>query len=158
MKKAKAEVETACDRLRAFIITRSRDLAQARTNCEFFNGLSLSPGAEAVNAFIEKLIGTEVGDSGRLPQDAAVIPSRMPGSRRRRRQKQVPIPPGFGDALEKAMNTRRHTLEKASSVMGLDPKTIVKLLNEDGQVHLATLDQASEYTRTTPGLKLSFSG
>jgi hypothetical protein len=65
--------------------------------------------------------------------------------------KRVSIPRGFGAQLSEAMRTRGHGYQRACGDMGgMDPKTLRKMLKEQGAVHLETLNEAYRYIGETP--------
>jgi hypothetical protein len=147
-RQAKVAIEVACNKMRPHIITLSPDMREARENFEFFDLLASScvRNFEAITAMAEKLIGPGLihqNNDRPLGRDA---PSRPSGG-----GEKEPIPNGFGEQLLGAMKSRAHGYEKACSHMeGMDPKTLRKMLKEEGTVHRSTLSRASEYIRKTP--------
>lgn len=141
--RTKAEIASACDGMRPHIITLARNIREARENFDFFERLSSSPvrNGDAIIALVVRLIGpgplpTEIEQSAR---EDDVSPAGCAC-------KSVPIPKGLGTELRQAMRVRGHTFAAASSCMqGMDPKTLRRLVRENGSVHLDTINRAREY-------------
>lgn len=142
---AEGAIVAACAEMRPHIITLSPDMREARDNLEFFDRLASSPvrNTETIIALVAKLIEPRI-----IVQNIARRLDREIRSQPSGGGKGVPIPPGFGAELREAMQTRGHGLEKACGDMeGMDPKTLRKILEERGAVHLENLNKASMYIR-----------
>jgi hypothetical protein len=139
----KGAIEAAFRKMRAHIITLAPDMSEARKNFKFFDRLSSSyvRNGEAIIALAVKLIGSEAG-----AQNPERLKDQFARSGSSCNSKRVPIPPGFGASLQKIMDARGHGLEAAcSNMQDMDPKTLRKLLSEQGVVHRITLNKAKEY-------------
>jgi hypothetical protein len=144
---ASVAVEAACNKMRPLIIDLSPNMREARENLGAFDRLASScvRNADVIIALARKLMGPELTlPNINLPLDR--FNSSWPSGG----AKSVAVPPGLGVALAKAMKTRRHGQEKACASMGLDSKTLRKVLRETGRVHQRTLDEVDQYIRETP--------
>ncbi len=147
-RQAKAAIVAACKKMRPHIFTLSPDIRVARENIDFFDRLASScvRNTELIIALAVKLIGP-----GFMVQNIDRPLGREVHFQPSGDGKRVPIPPGFGAELRKAMENRGHGFEKACGDMdGIDPKTLRKMLKGQEAVHQQTLNKASKYIRETP--------